>query len=199
MSCSSVDLKAYFLGELASAERSPVEKHLDACQSCREELERLGVTRTALLALEDQEAPQRIAFVSDKVFEPRRWQTIWHSGPLMGFASAGVLAVAILVHAFARPIPSPAGATATLDTAAIEQRIERHVNARLDAAVAKAVADTEGKQSAEFAQTLSVAEQRFEVQRSADLAALQQASRYYDQQMGRLMVASNNSEGRPAQ
>ena len=199
MSCSSVDLKAYFLGELASAERAPVEKHLDACQSCREELERLGVTRKALLALDDQEAPQRIAFVSDKVFEPRWWQTIWQSGPVMGFASASVLAVAILVHALARPIPSPAGGTAMPDTAAIEQRIEQQVNARLDAVVAKAVGDSQAKQSAEFAKTLNAAEKRFESQRSADLAALQQASRYYDQQMGRLMVASNSIEVRPAQ
>ncbi len=100
MSCSSVDLKAYVLGELAAAERAPVAKHLEACQDCREELERLNVTRAALLSLAEEEAPQRIAFVSDKVFEPRWWQTIWHSGPVMGFASAGVLAVAILVHAY---------------------------------------------------------------------------------------------------
>ena len=196
MSCSSVDLKAYFLGELASGERAPVEAHLDACQNCREELERLSVTRTALLSLEDQAPPQRIAFVSDKVFEPRWWQTIWRSGPVMGFASAGVLAVAILVHAFARPAGAPAVPTAAVDTAQIEQRIERQVDERLDAAVAKAVADTAGKQSAEFARTLQAAEQRLDVQRRADLA---QITRYYEQRMGRLMVASNDVESRPAQ
>jgi anti-sigma factor RsiW len=194
MSCSSVDLKAYFLGELAAAERAPVEKHLDACQNCREELDRLGVTRAALLSLEDQEAPQRIAFVSDKVFEPRWWQSMWHSGPVMGFASAAVLAVAILVHGFARPVVTPT--PATVDTAQIEQRVERQVNARLDAVVAKAVADAEGKQSTEFAKTLNAAEQRLDAQHQADLL---QITRVYEQRMGRMMVASNNVEVRPAQ
>ena len=92
MSCSSVDLKAYVVGELAQRERVAADDHVRACQSCREELERLSVTRTALLALEDEEAPQRIAFVSDRVFEPRWWQTMWHSGPVMGFSSAAAAA-----------------------------------------------------------------------------------------------------------
>ena len=131
MSCPTVDLKAYVFGELAPAERAPVAAHLEACQECRDELERLNLTRTALLALEDQEAPQRIAFVSDKVFEPRWWQSMWHSGPVMGFASAGVLAVAILVHAYARPVTTVTPA-ATVDVAQIEQRIEREVRAQRD-------------------------------------------------------------------
>ncbi|MBZ5609663.1 MAG: hypothetical protein LAP38_15490 [Acidobacteriia bacterium] len=183
MSCSSVDLKAYLLEDLAPVERAPVAKHLEACQECREELERLNVTRAALLSLEEQEAPQRIAFVSDKVFEPRWWQTIWHSGPVMGFASAGVLAVAILVHAFAHPAGTVAP-SATVDVAQIEQRIEREVNARLDAAVAKTVADTETRQAA-LSKQLDSAE--------LDLAAAQQTIRYYNQQMGRMIVASSSS------
>jgi len=77
MSCTWVDVKAYFLGELAASEKSSLEGHLHGCQSCREELERLNLTRTALLSLEDEDVPQRIAFVSDKVFEPRWWQTMW--------------------------------------------------------------------------------------------------------------------------
>ena len=79
-----------------------MEDHVRGCQSCREELDRLNLTRSALASLEDEEIPRRIAFVSDRVFEPRWWQTMWHSGPVMGFASAAVLAAAILVHGFER-------------------------------------------------------------------------------------------------
>ena len=117
----------------------------------------------------------------------------------MGFSSAALLAVAILAHAFVRPavVATPA---ATVDTAQIEQRIDREVNARVDAAVAKAVGATEARRSVEFAKVLDAAEKRIEFQRRADLATLQQTVRYYDQQIGRLIVASsNNTDGRAAQ
>ena len=110
MSCSIDDLKAYVVGEVTRQERSVVEDHVRGCQSCREELDRLNLTRSALASLEDEEIPRRIAFVSDRVFEPRWWQTMWHSGPVMGFASAAVLAAAILVHGFARPAAGGCGA-----------------------------------------------------------------------------------------
>ena len=181
MSCSSVDLKAYFLGELAGSEKNSVESHVHACQACREELERLKLTETALRSLEDEDIPQRIAFVSDKVFEPRWWQTIWRSGPVMGFASAAMLAAAILAHAYIRPVP--AANPAALDTAQIQQRV--------DAAVAKAVSETETRQALQVAKALDTAEKRYATQREADMAIVQQVVRYYDQQAGRLMAAVN--------
>ena len=181
MNCSAVDLKAYFLGETAPAEKNSVENHLHACQSCREELDRLKLTETALRSLEDEEIPQRIAFVSDKVFEPRWWQTIWRSGPAMGFASAAMLAAAILAHAYVRPVPSTN--PASVDSAQIQQRI--------DAAVAKAVGETEARQAQQVAKALDAAEKRYELQREKDMAIVQQVARYYDQQAGRLMAAMN--------
>jgi len=193
MSCSSVDLKAYFLEELAPGEKSSVEGHLHACQNCREELDRLKLTETALLSLADEDVPQRIAFVSDKVFEPRWWQTIWRSGPAMGFASSAMLAAAILAHAYVRPI----SVTPVVDTAQMEQRVEREVSARLTAAVAKAVSETEARQSQQIAKTLEAAEKRYDVQRRQDMAVVQQVARYYDQQAGRLMAAVNDA--RPGQ
>jgi len=196
MTCSSVDLKAYFLGEIAPAEKGGVEDHVHACQGCREELDRLRVTQTALLALEEEEIPQRIAFVSDKVFEPRWWQTIWRSGPAMGFASAAMLAAAILAHAYVRPVSGPV--QATVDTAQIEQRVEREVNARLEATVAKAVRESETKQSQEFAQVLEARERHFEAKRRDDLALVQQSARYFEQQKAQLEV-SWNDRARPGQ
>ena len=192
MSCSSVDLKAYALGEAAQREQSSVEDHVRGCEGCRDELERLRVTHSALMTLEEEEIPQRIAFVSDKVFEPRWWQTIWRSGPAMGFASAAMLAAAILAHGFAvRPVAAPV--QAAVDTKQIEQIIEREVNARLDAKVASAVKDSEARQSREFEQVLAAREKTFEKKRQDDLAVAQQAARYFEQQTARLMVAVNDS------
>ena len=190
MNCSPEDLKAYFLGELAPLEKASLEDHVRACQTCREELDRLSLTRTALMSLEEEEVPQRISFVSDKVFEPRWYETIWRSGPAMGFASAALLAAAIFVHAFARPVGSPP--VTAVDTAQIEQRIEREVNARLDAVVAKSVSEAQAMQAAEFAKVLNATEKRFETQRNADLATVRQAAEYYEKQMNRWLVASND-------
>ncbi len=97
MNCSSVDVKAYALGEPSGIPGEAT--HIESCEHCREELQRLRLMQSALLSLKEEEIPQRISFVSDKVFEPRWWQRIWHSAPAMGFASAAVLAAAIFVHA----------------------------------------------------------------------------------------------------
>jgi len=200
MSCSSFDLKAYLLGETSERDKTFLEAHVRACGSCRDELERIRFAQSALLTLPDEEIPQRIAFVSDKVFEPRWWQKIGRSGPAMGFASAAMLSAAILVHGFAWPVsapPAPVVAAAKpdaskLDATEIDRRIEEEVNARVTAAVREAVARSEARQDQKFAQVLDAAEKRYEFQRRADLAALQQTVRYYDQQMGRLLVASND-------
>jgi hypothetical protein len=155
-----------------------VEDHVRGCQSCREELDRLNLTRSALASLEDEEIPRRISFVSDRVFEPRWWQTMWHSAPTMGFASAALLAGAILVHGLeARP------AAPAVDQAQIEQRV--------NAAVTKAVTEVQAKQAAEFAKVLDANER----QRQADLANFQQAAEYYEKQVHRYEVASNEGYG----
>jgi predicted anti-sigma-YlaC factor YlaD len=192
MNCTSVDLKAYFLGEVARAEKSSVEDHLRGCENCREELDRLKLTDATLRSLPEEEAPQRIAFVSDKVFEPRWYETIWRSGPVMGFASAMLLAAAILVHGFARaagPATPP-----PVNTAQIEQRIEREVNGRLDQAVAKAVSATEARETQQMANMVEAIEKRFETKRQTDLAEVHQAARYLQNQTARLMVAANKQE-----
>lgn len=189
MSCSSVDLKAYVLGEVDRQEQAACETHLKACQSCRQELEQLNLTRSALLSLPDEEIPQRIAFVSDKVFEPHWWQTIWRSGPAMVFASAVLLASAIFVHAFTRPVPQ----TATVALAAVAQIDTEQVNRQIQAAVAKAVADVEKRQDARDAQVLAAAEKKYEFQRQADLVAAEETIRLYKGQMARMMVAANYS------
>jgi len=152
MSCSPFELKDYFLQELADPQRRQVEAHIRTCETCREEMDRLRLTEAALFALREEEIPQRIAFVSDPVFEPSAWRrtlsAFWNSGPRLGFASAAVLSAALIVFAVTRPAPAPvvqvtpAAQTAAAASPAISPT---DIQARIDAAVAKAMAPVEAR------------------------------------------------------
>ena len=97
MTCSPHDLRDYFFEELKAEERRQVDEHLHGCARCREELAKLRVTQQALLQLKDEEIPRRIAFVSDKVFEPSRaarwWTALSVRVPRLVFSLALLLAV----------------------------------------------------------------------------------------------------------
>lgn len=163
MSCSPFDLKDYFFGELRPDERRAMEQHIAGCAGCRDELNTLGLTRGTLLSVADEEPPRRIAFVSDKVFEPRWWQRIWTSGPQIGFVSSCVLAGAILVHAFqtpSAPLQTPSAAIAQIDQAAI------------DAAVQKAVAAAEDRQAARLLDVVNARMSQSRREYRADLSAI---------------------------
>jgi hypothetical protein len=141
MSCTTPELtpdwKAYALGELEGAARRDAEAHAAACAGCRDELASLRVTLDALSVLRDEEVPRRIGFVSDQVFEPRWWQRAWKltfANPT--FSAACVVAAAILVHAFARSGDAV-------------------VQAQIDAAVTKAVAQVEARHAQERADMLA--------------------------------------------
>jgi anti-sigma factor RsiW len=173
MSCSPFDLRDYLFDELAEENRRQVDQHVRSCGTCHEELERLRITQTTLLALREEEVPQRIGFVSDKVFEPsgvrRVWQAFWGSSARLGFASAAMLSVALMFFTFFRQAPAAASA-APLDTS----RIEAQVAARVSAAVEKAVSESETRQAGKTAALLAAAEQRFESQRLADMVNVEQ-------------------------
>jgi anti-sigma factor RsiW len=124
MSCEPYDWKAYALGELAATERREAEAHVSTCEGCRGELAHVRLTLDTLSALREEEVPRRIAFVSDKVFEPRWWETFLRPT----FAAACVLAAAIVMHGYmTRPEP--------VDAAAIQVQVNQ--------AVTRAVADVE--------------------------------------------------------
>ena len=160
------DLKSYALGELDSRARQDAENHVAACADCQDELGALRVTLDAMATLREEELPRRIAFVSDKVFEPRWYQKLFLRP---SFAAAMVIAAAILVHAFVRPVGAPITTAAQVDTRAIESRVSAEVTARLqsematavNAAVTKAVADTEKREDQRAAMLLSAAEKRY--------------------------------------
>lgn len=139
MSCAPFDLRDYCLKELAEPERRQVETHVHGCRACREEVERLRLTEAALFALRDEEIPQRIAFVSDKIFEPspwrRAWDAFWGSTARLGFASAALLSVALIVFSLTRTAGSPAAPVAvrgivpaSASAAEMQQQIQTAVN-----------------------------------------------------------------------
>lgn len=99
MADSIHDLEDYLFDELGPEERSAVEERLRTSPEARDEFGRLKMTRQSLLALADEEVPRRVAFVSDKVFEPspwlRWWRAAWAGAPR--FALAMTPAVLALV------------------------------------------------------------------------------------------------------
>jgi anti-sigma factor RsiW len=145
MSCSPFDLRDYFLKELPDPERKQVEIHARTCAVCREELERLQMTEAALVSLRDEEIPQRLAFVSDKIFEPsglrRAWAAFWGSAAKLGFASAAMLSVALVVFSLA-PRGHSLAAAASISPAQLQQQVDA---AQINAIVDRAVAASESK------------------------------------------------------
>jgi anti-sigma factor RsiW len=131
MSCSPFDLRDYYLKELTDPQQRQVESHVKDCPACRQELEQLRLTQAALFSLRDEEIPQRIAFVSDPIFEPSRarrwWTAFWGSSGRLGFASAAMLSAALLFSAAMR---TPAtGRVPGLSSAEIDRRIQQAVYA----------------------------------------------------------------------
>ncbi|HEY1207679.1 MAG: zf-HC2 domain-containing protein [Bryobacteraceae bacterium] len=196
MSCSPFDLKDYLFGELGEAECARVRTHVESCRGCAEELDRLRLTEAALHSLREEEPPRRIAFVvSDRVFEPRWWQVWWNSAPRLGFASAALLAIAILVHAFARPVvvvPRPA-----VEAAAIEASIRAGSASRVDAAVRAAVAESEARQARKTADLVEAARRDIEFQRRADRVAFEETVTLLQKRYNGLLMASAEYGGRP--
>jgi hypothetical protein len=167
------DWKSYALGELDARARQEAESHVAACADCKDELAGLRLTLDAMATLREEELPRRIAFVSDKVFEPRWYQKLSQAFLRPSFAAAGLIAAAILVHAFVRPVSAPNTTTAQVDTRAVEARVTAEVTARLqnemamavntavNTAVTKAVADTEKRDDQRTAQLLSASDRRY--------------------------------------
>jgi anti-sigma factor RsiW len=184
MSCSPFDLRDYFLQELADPEeRRQVEAHVRICQPCREELERLRLTETALFTLRDEEIPQRIAFVSDKVFEPsplRRWLAgFWGSAARLGFASAAMLSVALIVFATTRPAPAPAPGAGP-SAAAIEQRVQ--------AAADQAARAIEARYAQKTEQLVKAVEERDQKERRLMMASYEMQSNYQQNKIASLQM-----------
>ena len=99
--CNTDLLRDYAFEELPLADRPALQRHISECGACAAELDQLRLTTAALRILPDREPPQRIAFVSDKVFAPSRF---WNFAPWLGFASAGVMAATLIFTVTHRPV-----------------------------------------------------------------------------------------------
>jgi len=124
MSCNSPELKpdwkAYVLRELGQDAHRQAEAHLATCSICHEEVATLRLTLDTLSTLREEEMPRRIAFVSDKVFEPRWWQRVFSPT----FAAGALVAAAILIHGVLQPGQAQVDAAVTK---AVSQMESRHV------------------------------------------------------------------------
>ena len=179
------DLRDYVLDELTPLQKTEVEGWLAGSSEGRAELDRLRLTFGALRSLPDEEPPRRIAFVSDKIFEPSAWSRFvrWFGAeaPRFALGSAAVLAV-LFAGAWATeprltanadgwtvafgaeavaPAATPAPAPVT-DEAAIQARIDQAVAAdrermrqALEQSVAAIVEERARKTEARFSNELA--------------------------------------------
>ena len=117
---SKPDWKAYVLREMSADTARQAEAHLATCSICHEEVATLRLTLDTLSTLREEEMPRRIAFVSDKVFEPRWWQRVFSPT----FAAGALVAAAILIHGVLQPGQAQVDAAVTK---AVSQMESRHV------------------------------------------------------------------------
>ena len=194
MNCAPDDLKDLFFGEIDVRERKRVEEHLAACLACQYEFDRLQLTQTALLSVREEELPRRIAFVSDKVFEPRWYQRLWNSGPKLGFAAAAMLSCAILVHAFV-PTQSPNVTTASADPAVVQAMVQSEVNRRVSIEVKKVAAEYESRSEVKLQRAMLEQKKQFEFDRRADMIALEANYTVLQKKMNHFYMASAELPG----
>jgi hypothetical protein len=193
MSCPPFDLRDYYFKDLAENERRLTEVHVKTCAHCREELERLRGTETALLTLPDEEIPQRIGFVSDAVFQPsafrRGWDALWGSAARLGFVSAAMLSAALVVFSLTRPAPQAAAQV----PAATRVGLETEVSQRVNDAVAKAVAASEARQARQTQELLAASEKHHELETQAMMVRVQEYLEVEKKHLNTLILASNGA------
>jgi len=193
MSCSPFDLRDYYFKELAENERRLTAVHVKTCAHCREELDRLRGTETALLTLPDEEIPQRIGFVSDPIFEPsafrRGWDALWGSAARLGFASAAMLSIALMVFALTRSAPQISAPAPAVANTALAADFSRRVND----AVQKAVAESEARQARQTQDLLAAAEKRHELETQAMMVRVQEYLEIEKKRLNTLILASNDA------
>ena len=200
MTCTDFDIRDFFLGELPESDRERTVRHLASCSGCAGELESLRHLRFALELLPDQEPPQRIGFVSDKVFEPARsrrmWNAFWNSAPRLGFASAAMLSVALVIFAFRPgPVAVVSRVPITAQTLAFSgvkppdvklPDVTPLINETVREAVRKAVADTELRQQKRTDLLLAASERKHEQDQQAIMMRVADA---YTMMQKRIMVS----------
>ena len=194
MNCAPDDLKDLFFGEIDARERKRVEEHLAACIGCQTEYDRLHFTQTALLSLPEEELPRRIAFVSDKVFEPRWYQKVWNSGPKLGFAAAAMLSCAILVHALDPAAPLQMAST-TPDNAQIQSMVQAEVDQRVAMEVKKVAVEFETRGEAKLQRVIAEQRKQLDFDRRAEMVALEAHYTVLQKKLNQMYMANASFPG----
>jgi hypothetical protein len=183
-------LRDYAVGELSAGEHSAIQEHLAVCGECVLELDRLRVTMAALRILPDCEVPQRIGFVSDKVFEPslvsRFFAGFWNSAARLGFASACVLGAALLVSAYHRPAE-----VRTVVQAANQDISKEVVSKQIDEAVAKAVAQIRVEDARVTEAAIESTNRRYEHEYQSRMAAVEESFTVLQKRLSNSLLASS--------
>jgi hypothetical protein len=197
MSCSPFDLRDYYFKDLAENDRRLTEVHVKTCAHCREELDRLCGTETALLALPDEEIPQRIGFVSDPVFQPsafrRGWDALWGSAARLGFVSAAMLSGALVVFSLTRPAPPASAPAPAINQTALQAKLQADFSDRLNDAVAKAVAASEARQSSMTQELLAASDRHHALETQAMMVRVQEYLDVEKKHLNTLILASNDA------
>ncbi len=177
-------LRDYAFGELPADRQPELEQHLGVCGECTLELDRLRLTTAALRALPDREIPQRIAFVSDKVFEPspvsRFFAGFWNSASRLGFASACVLGAALIVSAYHRPVE--------VRTVVQAANTSTDVSQQVNDAVTKAVAQVK----IEDAREIEAVGHKYEQQYQERMASVAENFEMLQKRLGTSLIAAND-------
>jgi anti-sigma factor RsiW len=162
-------LRDYAFDELPADERREVEQHLATCADCALEFDQLRFTTAALRTMPDREIPQRIAFISDQVFEPSLFRRFWNSGARLGFASACVLAAGMVISAWhLSAVYRPAEVRTGAQTASVPQD-------QIDAAVTKAVAKIRSEEAQMIQAAVETSERRQEAEYRNQIIGMQES------------------------
>lgn len=188
MSCERIEeIRDYAFDELSEGARQDVERHAGACGECAAELHRLQLTTAALRILPDREIPQRIAFVSDKVFEPspvaRFFREIWNSGAKLSFLSACLLAGALGYFAWHRPV----------EIRTVVQASNADVSGQVDRAVKLAVAAVREEDQRAARLEIAKVEKKYEERQQALMVSVQENFEVMQKRLSSYtMLASND-------
>ncbi len=180
-------LRDYAFDELPAHERRAMEQHLATCGDCVLELDQLRLTSAALRTLPDREIPQRIAFVSDRVFEPSPFRRFWSAG----FASACVLAVALVVSAwhFSNAY-RPAEVQTVVHTASVSPQ-------QINDAVARAVAQVRTEDAQLIRTAIQTSEQKRDLEYRNQMVAIEESYMVLQKRLNSSyrMLAANDLAG----
>jgi Putative zinc-finger len=203
MSCP--DIRDLQFGELTGPEQQRIREHLRLCEDCRLEAERLNVVVAMMKDVPAEEPLTRIRFVSDKVFEPRWWQRWFGSDRrFWAWQAAFSLPLWVMVAILLSTRAIPGRAPLSLHWSASERghsgqqisqeqitaQVQKLVDQRVDAAVAKAVAEVETRRSQKMQLELAAFRSRYQRDQEQFHQAAYSFYRNLDQKMNRVALAS---------